>query len=143
MTNITEHFTLEEMTRTGTGLPNVPSDRDKHNLVRLCTLLEDVRELSGPLKVNSGFRCNRVNTAVGGVWNSAHMFGRAADVVPVHGNISDLFDLVKKSDLSWDQLILEPGWVHIGIEDDGKAPRRECLVARSMGGKMSYEPCPR
>ena len=77
---ITAHFTAAELTTTLTGIANYPNLGNTWcNLTRLCcTVLEPLRALVGPLRVNSGYRCEAVNAAVGGSSNSAHLYGRAA-----------------------------------------------------------------
>lgn len=141
MTDITAHFTLEELTHTDTGLENNPPTICAANLVRLCELaLEPARELVGALYVNSGYRSPAVNAAVGGAKTSAHMDGRAADVKPLKVSINVLFDLVAASEIPYDQLILELTWVHIGIAKAGEQPRRQKLKAhRTEAGAMVYE----
>jgi zinc D-Ala-D-Ala carboxypeptidase len=82
MTQLTPHFTLAEMTTTSTGISNVPNDEQLADLIRLCSsILEPMRELTGPLTVNSGFRSTEVNHAIGGANKSQHMAGQAADVI--------------------------------------------------------------
>lgn len=78
---LTNHFTLEEMTRTDTGLPNNPDKWQYHMLLHTATILERVRSRCRfPIKINSGFRSSEVNKAVGGVSNSLHLDGRAVDI---------------------------------------------------------------
>lgn len=138
---ITPHFSLEEMTRTQTGLENDPPTAVAGNILRLCELLEQIRDRIGPLRINSGYRSLGVNKAVGGVPASAHMLGLAADVVPSQVSLAVMFDLVRDTkDLVWDQLILEPNWVHVGLSETGKTPRRQCLKARRENGRMVYDP---
>ena len=95
-TQLTPHFTLEEMTVTNTGLSNIPND-EQTNQLRLLSrdILEPLREelscryghrdVSGwpeyiPLIVNSAFRSSAVNKSVGGVPSSQHLLGQAADI---------------------------------------------------------------
>ena len=82
---LSKHFTLEELTRSATaqrlGLDNLPSVHELANLMRLATVLEDVRHVLGsrPILISSGFRSEAVNKAVGGSPSSAHRLGLAAD----------------------------------------------------------------
>lgn len=139
---LSPHFTIEELTHSDValrkGLDNTPNAGECDNLARLCdTLLEPARALVGPLRVNSGYRCPAVNQAVGGATGSAHMDGRAADVVPA--NIHDAFDLLRSSTLPFDQLIFECGsWLHMAIAREGEEPRREVLTATGTPGKWAY-----
>jgi zinc D-Ala-D-Ala carboxypeptidase len=140
---ISPHFSLDELIRTGTGLENDPHGSVRSNLERLCReFLEPIRSQVGALRVNSGFRSPEVNRAVGGVRTSAHLDGRAADIVPLECSCSELFEAVKRSGLDFDQCILEPGWVHVGIAREGQAPRRELLLAQRGQGGMVYREVP-
>lgn len=122
MTQLTEHFSLAEMTVTGTGLPNEPGPIEVRHLATLCKMvLEPVRaHYNKPVKVNSGFRGHAVNQAVGSSETSQHRLGEAADIeVPGVSN----YDLAVyiRDHLPFDQLILEAytpgnpssGWVHV------------------------------
>lgn len=138
---LTEHFTLEEMTHSDTalklGMPNEPTAHQIANLTYLCqTILEPMRLIVGPLQVNSGFRTLEVNTRIGGAKGSQHMTGYAADVVPTHSDLGIAFDVVRKSDIPYDQIILEPSWIHISCS---YAPRHQALVAHEGEVGMIYE----
>lgn len=139
--SLTEHFTIEEMTHTDTGLENDPGITEGSALLRLCeTMLEPMRVKVGPLKINSGYRSPAVNKKVGGEPLSQHVRGEAADVFPLRVSPSVLFDLTKVSYLPYDQLILEPNWVHVSIAPIGRKPRRQCLKATMVAGVMHYVP---
>lgn len=139
MTQISQHFSLEELTRTDTGLENDPGIAMAGNLARLAETLEQVRELLGvPIRINSGYRSEEVNAKVGGVRTSAHLFCRAADFVPVGMPLADAFDDIRKSGITFDQLILEPTWIHIGIACVREQPRQQSLTASMQAGKMAY-----
>lgn len=87
---LTEHFTVEEMTKTSqpydNSLDSIKDEKKKSdilkNLIKLCTLyLEPLRECIGePIVINSGYRSKEVNAAVGGAKNSYHLLGLAADI---------------------------------------------------------------
>lgn len=131
---LSEHFSLDEMTRSDTGLrrglENAPNAGEVRNLVVLCeTILEPIRSMLGvPLHINSGYRCPAVNSAVGGKVASAHMDGRAADFVPIGMYLREAFDKIKASDLPWDQLIIEFGtWIHVAIPRQGVDARRQVI----------------
>ena len=71
MSQASPNFSLAELTRTDTGLGNEPTGEAGDALVRLAvTLLEPMRAMVGPLRVNSGYRSPAVNKAVGGVASS-------------------------------------------------------------------------
>ena len=83
MTKLSEHFSLEEMCKTKVNLENVPNEAQVENLKRLCGWLEELRrrwnnlygEGNDPIIINSGYRSEAVNKAVGGVSGSNHLTG--------------------------------------------------------------------
>lgn len=83
---LSEHFTLSEFTRSATasahGWTNEPSQAEIEWLRYLCVkVLEPLRSQMGrPISISSGYRCPRLNAAVGGVTKSQHMYGQAADI---------------------------------------------------------------
>lgn len=126
------HFTLAELTRTSTGLPNDPPAAALNNLRRLVELvLEPLREEFGPVIVSSGYRGDLVNAAVGGVSGSAHTEGRAADIFVDGISNDDLADyLATRADIPLEEVIVEDhtGHLHV-VVDRGPAPgAREFLV---------------
>lgn len=114
------------MTVTNTGLNNAPQEKEIKNLKRLCAILEQIRSLcqSRPIIVSSGFRSPEVNKKVGGSKTSAHLRGDAVDFTVKGVNIKEVFNLIRASGIVFDQLILEPGWIHLGLSD---SPRKQCL----------------
>lgn len=132
-----KYFSLEELTHSATAdahnVRNVPNERHTESieaLMRDC--LDPIRELWGErLIVNSGYRCPRLNALVGGVKNSQHMRGEAADITTnssTHNAL--LFKKVANSDIDFDQLILEAGadWLHVSYKRSGN--RRQILDRR-------------
>ena len=121
------HFTMEELyasaTATAKGINNKPSVQQMINLVYLCAyVLEPLRVAMGePIKIGSGFRCQALNKAVGGVYNSQHLKGQAADLC-IDGDIQKgrkWFNYIKNH-LPFDQLIWEHNskgtyWVHVSF----------------------------
>ena len=123
--NLTSHFTLSELTKTSTGLCNKPSPSAACNLVRLAEVLEHVRYLFGrPIVVNSAYRSQAVNAAVGGASNSFHLKGCAADIRPVDNDpiirkrLFDICSTLRSNHTCYDvvELISEPTWIHIAIK---------------------------
>ena len=103
---LTDNFTLKELTKTNTGLPNLITDLEIDNLTRLCQkVLQPLRDIYGkPIIVNSGYRSDRVNKAVGGVPTSQHRKGEAADITAgSREENKKLFDILKT--MEFDQLI--------------------------------------
>jgi putative chitinase len=139
MTQLSPHFSLAELTRTDTGYENECPIALAGNLCRLAETLEGIRELLDcPLHINSGYRSYFVNRAVNGVKNSAHLNARAADFVPVGMPIAEAFERIRKSGVVFDQLILEPSWIHVGISCRMEKPRHECLTAHQGTEGMVY-----
>jgi len=141
---ISEHFTLEEFSFSEAaarlGLDNAPSPIVVRNLGHVARVMERIRALfkGKTIVVHSGYRSPQVNKAVGGVVTSAHCFGLACDFVcPEFGTPYDVAQAILKSDIEYDQLILEYGWVHVGVAQEGALSRRESLTKRSQ--KAAYE----
>ena len=110
------------------------------NLVRLCRdLLEPVRDLTGPLRVSSGYRCPELNAAIGGAKTSRHMAGLAADLWPLECGLVDAYERIAGAGLwSLDQIILEYGrWIHAGMNYVSSAARGQLLMIWEPG---KYEP---
>ncbi|HFC7803799.1 TPA: D-Ala-D-Ala carboxypeptidase family metallohydrolase, partial [Neisseria meningitidis] len=135
--NLTPHFTLEELIHSDTaiarGIKNVPNETEKANLLRLAQSLEEVRNLLGgkAIIISSGYRGDALNKAVGGVADSAHRYGLAADLVcPAYGSPYEICKAISSSNIMFDQLIYEIGprspWVHFGLRAGN--PRREVLT---------------
>lgn len=113
---LSKNFTLAELTKTSTGIPNKPSDIEIERLKILCEkVLQPLRDKFGaPIIVNSGYRSQQVNKAVGGVPTSQHARGEAVDITAgSRVRNKRLFELAKT--LETDQLINENDytWVHI------------------------------
>lgn len=121
-----KYFSIKELTKSETatkkGIDNTPNAEQTKNIETLINnLLDPIREQWGAaIYVTSGFRSVALNKAVGGVNNSHHLLGCAADlsVKSVAGNKA-LFEMIRRSKLKWTQLISEKttsqgcGWVHI------------------------------
>lgn len=135
---MSKYFTLEELTRSQTavrlGKDNTPNATQKRDLLRLMDYLDGIREEFGePIKVTSGFRSWRVNKDVGGVKNSQHLAGQAADIVPAKSpeRLRELFDLIRKRG-GYQQVIYERKgqsvWVHVAIPPLGEMPKQEAMT---------------
>jgi zinc D-Ala-D-Ala carboxypeptidase len=135
---ISEHFTLEEFSFSEAaarlGLDNTPSPADIANLTRVATVMEKIRSLLGnrPIVVHSAYRSEEVNRAVGGAVTSAHGLGLACDFVcPAFGTPLEVALAILRSKVEYDQLILEYGWVHVGLARGGGRSRLEALTKHS------------
>jgi len=135
---------MAEMTVTGSGLPNTPGQLAIENLEYLVEkVLDPAREATGvPIEVTSGYRSAAVNAAIGGVSNSQHVTGQAADITTA--DMAKLFAWLR-AHATFDQLIWEfgstaqPGWIHVSIKRLG-GNRMQVLRAIKAGGKAKYLP---
>ena len=111
---LSNHFLLSEFLNVGKYPDNLPTPQALFNLKYGCQyLLEPARRVVGPILINSGFRNPRVNTLVGGVRNSQHLTGQAADIRPKDSRqFSKLVDFLRTSPYT-DQLLTGNGWLHI------------------------------
>lgn len=131
-TKISKNFTLEELYASSTakakGINNIPTPQAIINLTYLVSkVLQPLRVYAQePIKIGSGYRSPALNRAVGGVSNSQHMTGQAADLC-IDGNIEKgrkWFDLIRRN-LPFDQLIWEKNpktgsyWVHVSFNAEG------------------------
>lgn len=136
---ISKNFTYDEMVYSATAerlkLPNIPNDTEKAKLIKLVTeILQPIRDKWGsPIIVTSGYRSEVVNKAVGGVRNSQHRLGEAADVkigskAQNKALFNFIYDMVKKGEIQVGQLIDEYGysWVHVSLPRQGK-PNNQVL----------------
>lgn len=120
---LTEHFSLEEMTASETAamlnIVNEPNVMQRQNLVILCRLiLENLRAKWGkPLVINSGFRSQELNAAVGGASTSYHLQGRAADIHCEDYKMASQLATLAKNLPGLDLAIIETkggaNWLHV------------------------------
>ena len=118
--NLSEHFTLEEATYSETairlGISNQPDERQLANMKVASSHLEEVRNVTGALRINSWLRLPDVNVAVGGSKVSSHMDGWAIDCSSSSHTPYELCQLVLKAGIKFDQMIHEYGrWMHISF----------------------------
>lgn len=147
MGDITKNFSMDELIHSDTanlkGISNKPNDKEKEGLRQLAIMvLQPMRyKINECLNITSGFRCKVLNDYIGGVSNSQHVEGLAADVVnDDYGELYKLF-LWAKDNLSYDQLIFEEKvrkdeslsfWIHVSFVGIGEN-RKEAL--RYKNGK--------
>ena len=127
-THLSPHFTLEEFINAGKYPDNKPTMQHVANMTYgSLMLLEPARQAVGPILINSGFRNPRVNALVGGVNNSQHLLGQAADIRPQDPQqFQRLVDFLQSHDLT-DQLLTGNGWLHISWNPFG-IPRHDVRI---------------
>lgn len=129
-----KYFTIQELTISNTaqrkGIDNTPDQKAAAALTALvANVLDPLREAWGrPIVVNSGYRCPKLNRAVGGVARSQHTKGEAADIRTLSNRRwenEQLFKLIVQLKLPFDQLIDEHGysWIHVSYSE-GKNRRQ-------------------
>lgn len=149
--NLSEHFTFEELTHTDhRTLDNTPTEREKciidgkevyvnavANLPRLAAFLEEVKVVLGgkPIIINSGFRSEAVNNAVGSSNKSDHRRGCAADIRVLGMTPDEVVRAIIASDLKYQQVIREfDRWTHLAIPtNEGDAPKMSELIIDKQG----------
>lgn len=130
---LSKHFKLSEFTRSATAsakkIDNTPSLEVVSNLQQLCIhVLEPLREhFNCPITISSGYRCQALNKAVGGVATSQHMTGEAADIHLPDEATGKRWFLWIMNNLHYDQLIWEKStqtsthhWIHVSFRQGGK-----------------------
>lgn len=147
------NFTIGELSYSATaenlGINNSPDPITRVHLTETIRLLECIRAeweeycerhgLGNPaIRVSSGYRSPELNKAVGGVKNSAHVEGYAADLQPVNGK-QDEFEKFFSTEFShmgyaYDQIIIEKSktsrWVHVGYKRADGKQRRQCFTLK-------------
>ena len=150
MEKISKHISFKEAIKSNTalrrGINNKPNDYQITNMVNIShNVFEPLREyVGGPIKINSMFRCEELNTAIGGSSRSQHCQGRAIDVDDTFGNKTnaEMFNYIKEN-LNFDQLIWEfgddtnPDWVHVSYVSK-EENRNRILKASRINGKTTY-----
>ena len=137
MKKLTEHFSLEELTKTSVkGFNNIPNAAQTNNLKRLCGWLERLRhewnnrygDGDDPIIINSAFRSPSINKAVGGSSTSNHLSGCAADIrvlgmEQLMRYATILLDISDKTKENFDELLMERKgnslWLHFAVRETG------------------------
>ena len=136
--NLSEHFTLEELTHTEhRELENTPNEQELANLKRLAEFLEKIKSVLGgkPIMVNSAFRSKMVNDAVGSKDTSQHRVGCAADIRVPGVTPDEVVKAIIASGIGYDQVIREfDRWTHISIPNTPAGiPRKQALIIDKSG----------
>ena len=136
--NLSEHFTLEELTFTDhREFDNTPNADETANLNRLASFLEQVKTVLGgkPVMINSAFRCKQVNDAVGSKDTSQHRIGCAADLRIPGMTPDEVVKAIMASGIGYDQIIREfDRWTHISVPNHPEdKPRQQALIIDKAG----------
>ena len=149
---LSEHFKLSEFTRSATAtarkIDNTPSQEVISNLKVLCqNVLEPLRAFAQqPIIISSGYRCPKLNSAVGGVYSSQHTLGEACDIrLPVSKHtpqrdgkahtdkeiLNSWFDWIV-SNTDFDQAIIETAngkdfWIHVSCRRNKRKNRHQVI----------------
>ena len=150
MERISEHISYKEGIKSNTatrlGIKNTPDDYQITNMVNIgVNVFEPRREyVGGPIRINSFYRCEELNRAIGGSSRSQHCEGRAIDLDDTlgHKTNAEMYQYIKDN-LSFDQLIWEfgddtnPDWIHVSYVHPDEN-RKRCLRAERINGKTTY-----
>lgn len=148
---VSDHISYKEAIKSNTALrldiDNTPGAYELTNMSGVAiNIFEPLRKwVGGPIKINSFFRCEELNRAIGGSSRSQHCQGRAIDLDDTFGHKTnaEMFNYIKEN-LNFDQLIWEfgdeknPNWVHVSYVSDDEN-RGRCLKALKLNGKTKYE----
>ena len=118
---LSPHFQLSEFLNLDKHPENIPSMQAVANMTYGCLmLLEPARMETGPIIINSGFRCEAVNRRVGGVASSQHLTGQAADIRPRDPAQFQRLVAFLRSHPQTDQLLTASRWLHVSWNPFGK-----------------------
>tara|TARA_R100001510_G_C7655820_1_gene215237 strand:+ start:553 stop:1014 length:462 start_codon:yes stop_codon:yes gene_type:complete len=151
MERISEHVSYKEGVKSNTAtrlnIDNTPGSYELSNMGILAdNLFEPLRKwVGGPIKINSFYRSENLNKAIGGSSRSQHCQGRAIDLDDTFGHKTnaEMFEHIKNN-LSYDQIIWEfgddanPDWVHVSYVSDSEN-RGRSLRAVKENGKTTYQ----
>jgi hypothetical protein len=139
---LSEHFTLEELTHTDhREIENTPNSSEINNLKRLAEFLEKVKVAVGgkPIMVNSAFRCKALNDAVGSKDTSQHRVGCAADIRVPSMTPDEVVKAIISANLDYDQVIREfDRWTHISVPNSPSGTSRKQALIIDKQGTRAY-----
>jgi zinc D-Ala-D-Ala carboxypeptidase len=148
---ISKHISYKEAVHSNTakrrGIENKPNEDQLYNMAKVAhNIFEPLRlYVGGAIKINSFFRSEELNKAIGGSSKSQHCQGCALDIDDIYGHKSNyqMFEYIREN-LDFDQLIYEfgdadnPDWVHVSYVSS-KENRNRVLRAVKNNGKTSYQ----
>lgn len=138
-----KYFTRQELTYSSIAkkhnIENTPSEEVIEHLEELIGFIDKVRAAWGSaLLVSCGYRCEELNTKVGGVKTSAHKIGYAVDLVPANNKKMQFFEFFKEylKDKDFDELLLETNangavWIHFALKSIQGKQRRKIKMLES------------
>jgi len=143
---LTDNFAMYEFLRSQTaarhGIAMDPPIEVVDNLRRLCVdILQPLRDNIGvSITISSGYRPPELNNLIGGSTTSAHMDGRAADIIIEGHSPLQVAQTIQDMELPYDQVIHEFGqWVHVGISPEDLEVRLQELTAYLDGKGIHYD----
>tara|TARA_B110000459_G_scaffold192023_1_gene228758 strand:+ start:548 stop:1009 length:462 start_codon:yes stop_codon:yes gene_type:complete len=150
MKKISKYISYKEATHSNyakeNGIVNKPKAEHIENMQVLAEkVFEPLREWVGnPIRVNSMFRSEKLNTALRGSHTSSHLQGKAMDITSIDGKTNlEMFHYIKDN-LDFDQLIweygTEPKWLHVSYENE-KDNRKQVLVIKKRGVYHTWTEC--
>ena len=130
------YFTIDEMVASPTAkklkIDNTPSEEVKKHLQELIDFMNPLREAWGSgIRISSGYRCKKLNSAVNGSPTSVHQIGYACDTSPMNGKMKEYKKFVQNylKDKKFDQCLIEKSgsteWVHIGLYNNAHQQRKQ------------------
>ena len=153
MKKISKHVSYKEGVHSRTavrrGFDNTPNEEQlkcMHGVAE--NLFEPLRKwVGGPIKINSFFRGEPTNTAIGGSKYSQHMKGQAIDIDDTFGHKTnaEMYHYIKDN-LEFDQMVWEfgteypdgnPNWVHISWVSH-RPNRKKLTIAKKINGRTKY-----
>ena len=148
---ISEHISDKEGVYSRTamrrGIDNIPDEEQSVNMQLLAVqIFEPLRKwVGGPIKINSFFRSEKLNTAFGGSKTSQHCKGQAIDIDDSfkYKTNAEMYYYIKDN-LDFDQMIWEfgdddnPNWVHVSYVTESEN-RNRCLKAYKHNGRTKYK----
>tara|TARA_R110000803_G_scaffold128956_4_gene196317 strand:+ start:538 stop:1005 length:468 start_codon:yes stop_codon:yes gene_type:complete len=147
MKKISKHISYKEATNSNYAkehkIENKPNDEQLENMQLIAEkVFEPLREwVGGPIKVNSFFRSEELNSGIKGSLKSSHLKGQAIDLTSMGGKTNlEMFNYIKDN-LDFDQLIWEygrhnPVWLHVSYKSEKN--RKQVLIIKEVGQYKLY-----
>ena len=147
MKKVSKHISYKEATHSNYAkqynIANKPKAEHIENMELVAEkVFEPLREwVDNPIKVNSMFRSEKLNSALKGSSTSSHLNGEAIDITSMGGKTNlEMFHYIKDN-LDFDQLIwefgTEPKWLHVSYKNE-KDNRKQVLVTKKIGVYYTY-----